>query len=183
MNDTTQNPWQTLSSEVRYDNKWLTIRHEEVLTPAQTPGIYGVVNFKNKAIGVVPIDDQGNIYLVGQYRYTLQEYSWEIPEGGCPIGDDPLEAAQRELKEETGLIAATWTRIGRIHTSNSATDEEGFVFLAENLTQSHQELEETEQIVVKKIPLTQAVEMVMNAQITDAISQSAILMVARLKNV
>ena len=183
MNDRTENPWITLTSDVKYDNKWLTIRHETVLTPAQTPGIYGVVSFKNKAIGVVPIDAEGNIYLVGQYRYTLNEYSWEIPEGGCPLGTDPLEAAKRELKEETGLLAKTWTCIGRVHTSNSATDEEGFMFLAEELSQSNQELEETEQIIVKKMPLIQAVEMVMSSHITDAISQSAILMVARLKNV
>lgn len=183
MNDPTQNPWTTLSSDVKYENKWLTIKHEQVLTPAKTPGIYGVVSFKNKAIGVVPIDQNGDIYLVGQYRYTLNEYSWEIPEGGCPLGQDPLLAAQRELKEETGLIANAWTQIGRIHTSNSATDEEGFMFLAEGLTQSEQELEETEQIIVRKIPLADAVAMVMNGQITDAISQSAILLVARLRGV
>lgn len=174
-----ENPWKTHTSTVVYDNNWLTIRHEEVTTPAGTPGIYGVVSFKNKAVGVVPIDAEGNIYLVGQYRYTLNEYSWEIPEGGCPIGTDPLDSAKRELKEETGLEARRWTPIARIHTSNSATDEEGFIFLAQDLLQGEQEPEDTEDLQVRKVPLTEAVRMVMASEITDAISMTAILMVSR----
>ncbi|WP_019986403.1 NUDIX domain-containing protein [Rudanella lutea] len=174
-----ENPWKTHTSTVVYDNNWLTIRHEEVTTPAGTPGIYGVVSFKNKAVGVVPIDAEGNIYLVGQYRYTLNEYSWEIPEGGCPIGTDPLDSAKRELKEETGLEARRWTPIARIHTSNSATDEEGFIFLAQDLVQGEQEPEDTEDLQVRKVPLTEAVRMVMASEITDAISMTAILMVSR----
>ncbi|KAB7730189.1 NUDIX domain-containing protein [Rudanella paleaurantiibacter] len=174
-----ENPWKTHSSTVVYDNNWLTLRHEDVSTPAGTPGIYGVVSFKNKAVGVVPIDAEGNIYLVGQYRYTLNEYSWEIPEGGCPVGTDPLDSAKRELKEETGLEARRWTSIARIHTSNSATDEEGFIFLAQDLVQGEQEPEDTEDLQVRKVPLAEAVRMVMASEITDAISMTAILMVSR----
>jgi 8-oxo-dGTP pyrophosphatase MutT (NUDIX family) len=181
--NSTENPWQTRSSTVAYENNWLTVRHEEVITPANTPGIYGVVSFKNKAVGVVPIDADGNTYLVGQYRYPLNEYSWEIPEGGCPLGTDPLDSAKRELKEETGLEARRWTQIARIHTSNSATDEEGFIYIAEDLIQGDHEPEETEDLQVRKIPLTEAVRMVMNSEITDSISMAALLMVGRLYNV
>jgi len=182
MNDT-ENPWQTLRSRVAYENPWLSIRHEDVVTPAGTPGIYGVVSFKNKAVGVIPIDAQGNTYLVGQYRYALNEYSWEIPEGGCPLGTDPLATARRELKEETGLEAQTWTQIARIHTSNSATDEEGFLFIAEDLTEGEHEPEETEQLRLWKLPLAEAVEMATTSRITDALSVSGLLLVARLRGV
>ena len=179
----TKNPWQTLNSAVRYENPWLAIRHEEVVTPAGTPGIYGVVSFKNKAVGVIPLDEDGNTYLVGQYRYPLDEYSWEIPEGGSPLGTDPLESAKRELKEETGLEASQCTPIARIHTSNSATDEEGFLYIAEGLTQGDHEPEETEELRIWKLPLAEAVDMVMASRITDALSVSGLLMVARLRGV
>lgn len=181
--NTTENPWQTLNSVVRYENPWLSIRHEDVVTPAGTPGIYGVVSFKNKAVGVVPIDADGYTYLVGQYRYPLNEYSWEIPEGGSPVGTDPLESARRELREETGLVAQRWTKIARIHTSNSATDEEGFLYIAEELEQGDHEPEDTEQLHVRRLPLAEAVEMVMRSEITDALSVSALLMVARLRGI
>ncbi|MBD2704224.1 NUDIX hydrolase [Spirosoma sp. BT702] len=181
--NTTENPWQTLNSSVKYENPWLAIRHEDVVTPAGTPGIYGVVSFKNKAIGVIPLDDEGNTYLVGQYRYPLNEYSWEIPEGGSPLGTDPLESAKRELKEETGLEARTWTKIARIHTSNSATDEEGFLYIAEGLEQGEHAPEETEDLRVWKLPLSEAVEMVMKSQITDSLSVSGLLKVARLRGI
>jgi len=181
--NTTENPWQTLNSAVRYENPWLSIRHEDVVTPAGTPGIYGVVSFKNKAVGVVPIDADGYTYLVGQYRYPLNEYSWEIPEGGSPIGTDPLESARRELREETGLVAQRWTEIARIHTSNSATDEEGFLYIAEELEQGDHEPEDTEQLHVRRVPLVEAVEMAMRSEITDALSVSALLIVARLRGI
>ena len=180
---TTENNWKTLSSETVYENPWLEISHREVINPAGKDGIYGVVKFKNKALGIIPVDEDGNIYLVGQFRYTLNEYSWEIPEGGGPIDEDVLDAAKRELKEETGLIAANWTRLSRIHTSNSATDEEGFLFMAEGLSQSEAEPEETEELQVKKIHLSEAVDMVLRSEITDAISMVGILMAARLKGI
>ncbi|MGA0558679.1 NUDIX domain-containing protein [Larkinella sp. VNQ87] len=179
----TNNPWKTITSTVAYENNWLKIRHEEVITPSNTDGIYGVVSFKNKAVAVVPIDEEGYTYLVGQYRYPLNEYSWEIPEGGAPIGTDLLESARRELKEETGLEAAKWTMIGRIHTSNSATDEEGFLYIAEELSQGSDEPEETEQLQIRRVSLARAVDMVMNSEITDALTVCAILKVARLKQI
>lgn len=177
-----ENPWQTLQSEVVYDNKWIQVRHEDVLNPSGGKGIYGVVHYKNKAIGVIPIDNEGYIYLVGQYRYPLNEYSWELPEGGGPMDEDPLEAAKRELLEETGLIANKWTKISRVHLSNSVGDEEGFLYVAEDLTQAEWQPEETEELHVHKVLLSDAVEMVMNSEITDSLSMIGILQVARLKN-
>lgn len=174
------NNWKTISRETTYENRWIRVEHRDVVTPAGSPGIYGVVHFKNKAIGIVPVDDEGFVYLVGQYRYPLDAYSWEIPEGGGPIGEDPLAAARRELKEETGLTAERWQQIGRVHTSNSVTDEEGLIFLAQGLTVGEAQPEETEELTLKRIPLAEAVDMVMRSEITDSIAVCGILMAARL---
>jgi len=173
------NPWKTLSTKTIYDNPWINVREDKVINPSGNNGIYGVVSFKNKAIGIVPVDKEGYTYLVGQYRYTLNEYSWEIPEGGGPIGIEPLESAKRELKEETGFTAKKWTNLGRLHTSNSVTDEEGFIFLAEDLIDGESEPEETEKLEVKKIHLKEAVEMVMSGEITDSLAIIGIMKAAR----
>ena len=173
--DETHNPWRTLSSEIKYHNPWISVREDQVQNPSGGRGIYGVVTMKNKALGIVPIDAEGNTWLVGQYRYPLNEYSWEIPMGGGLVELDVLESAQRELKEETGLTAARWTRIARLHTSNSVTDEEGFVYLAEDLTQGELEPEETEDLRLWKLPLAAAIRMVMDDQITDGISVAGLL--------
>ena len=173
------NPWKTLKIKPIYNNPWIRLEEHDVLNPAGKEGIYGKVHFKNKAMGIIPVDKNGNTWLVGQYRYTLKEYSWEIPMGGGLIGQDLLESAKRELKEETGLVAEKWTELLRIHTSNSVTDEEGFVYLAEDLTQLDTEFEETEVLQIKKLPLPEAVSMVMNGEITDAISIAGILKAAR----
>lgn len=177
------NNWKTIRKETTYENPWIRVEHRDVINPAGYPGVYGVVQFKNKAIGIVPVDDDGFVYLVGQYRYPLDEYSWEIPEGGGPIGEDPLAAAQRELKEETGLTADRWQQIGRVHTSNSVTDEEGFVFLAQGLIQGEPQPEETEELVLRCVPLAEAVAMVMRSEITDSISICGIMVAARLLGV
>lgn len=173
--DETHNPWQTLSTEVKYHNPWISVREDQVVNPSGGRGIYGVVTMKNRALGIVPIDAEGNTWLVGQYRYPLNEYSWEIPMGGGLVGFDILESAQRELKEETGMTAARWTRIARLHTSNSVTDEEGFVFLAEELTPGEVEPEETEDLRLWKLPLAEAVRMAMDDRITDCVSVAGLL--------
>lgn len=176
------NPWTTLTTREVYANKWITVTEHDVLNPAGGKGIYGKVHFKNKAIGIIPVDNDGNTWLVGQYRYTLNAYSWEIPEGGGAMDTEPLDAAKRELKEETGLTANKWTLLMRIHTSNSVTDEEGFVFLAEDLTQGEDDREETEaDLVVKKLSMQEAVSMVMDGKITDSISVAGLLKVAKMK--
>ncbi|GAB4395367.1 MAG: hypothetical protein OHK0053_02570 [Microscillaceae bacterium] len=179
---TKKNPWAVVQTRPIYENPWIRIKEDQVINPSGNPGIYGVVHFKNKAIGIIPLDGEGNTWLIGQYRYPLDEYSWEIPMGGGPLVEDTLVSAQRELKEETGLTARKWTKIARIHTSNSVTDEEGFVFLAEDLTEGETEFEETEDLAIKKIPFAEALEMVMKGEITDSLSVAGILKVARLRN-
>lgn len=179
-----KNPWTTLSGEVKYENRWITVTEYQVINPSGGKGIYGKVHFKNKAIGIIPVDRDLNTWLVGQYRYTLSAWHWEIPEGGGDLNRDPLESAKRELQEETGLIAMSWTQILHLHTSNSVTDEEGYVFLAEDLRQDSNALEETEaDLKVWKLPLKDALEMVLTGKITDSISIMAILKVARLKGI
>lgn len=177
------NPWTTLKETPVYENPWIQVSHNDVLNPSGKPGIYGVVRFKNKAIGIVPIDAEGNTWLVGQYRYSLKEYSWEIPMGGSPNEQSTLVGAQRELEEETGLTAAKWTLVSRLHTSNSVTDEEGFVFLAEELTQGPTKFDETEDLKIKKLPFKEALQMCLDNRITDCISVSGLLQVAAKKGI
>jgi 8-oxo-dGTP pyrophosphatase MutT (NUDIX family) len=176
----TQNPWVTNKTAQIYQNSWIRVEEHDIINPAGNEGIYGTVHFKNKAIAIIPIDEQGNTWLVGQYRYPLNLYSWELPMGGGPIGKDILESAKRELREETGLTAEKWTEIMRIHTSNSVTDEEGIVYLAEGLTQGETEFEETEVLQVRKLPFPEVLEMVMTGSITDGISIAGILKAARI---
>lgn len=178
--DFTVNPWTVLSSRDIYDNPWIHVREDQVLNPKGGKGIYGVVSFKNKAIGIIPIDKDLNTWLIGQYRYPLEEYSWEIPMGGGLIAIDKLESAKRELKEETGFTAAKWTLISRIHTSNSVTDEEGWIFLAEELSEGETEFEDTEVLKIWKLPFKEALDMVMRDEITDSLSIAGILKAARI---
>lgn len=171
-----QNPWQILRSELKYDNPWISLTEHQVLNPNGGEGIYGVVHFKNRAIGVLAIDAEDHIYLVGQYRFPLDQYSWEIPEGGGPVEEtDPLESAQRELLEETGLKAAHWEKMQTLHLSNSVSDEYGIIYLATGLSQHEADPEETEQLAVKRVPFETAYEMVEKGEITDSLTMVAIL--------
>lgn len=178
-----ENPWKKISSKEIYDNPWVNIRHEEVIKPNGEHGIYGVAHFKNFAAAVLPLDHDNNTWLVGQYRYTLNEYSWEIPMGGGILNSNILEAAKRELKEETGIKANHWTSLGNLHTSNSVTDEVGFLFLAEDLIFGEAQPDDTEILTLKKVSLQEAVRMVMDSEITDSLSIAAILKVARIKRI
>src|SRR4051812_13656148 len=122
-----------------------------------------------------------NTWLVGQHRYTLNEWSWEIPEGGGPLAIPVLESAKRELKEETGLEAKKWTQVLRTHLSNSVSDEEGFLFLAEDVNEGASALEETEaDMKVWKLPFQEALQMVLEGKITDSLSVMGLLMVERI---
>jgi 8-oxo-dGTP pyrophosphatase MutT (NUDIX family) len=172
--DELRNPWRTLSSRQVYDNPWISVREDQVVRPDGKPGTYGVVHFKNIAVGVLPIEDD-HIYLVGQYRYPLNLYSWEIPEGGCPEGEEPLDAARRELREETGLEAKHWRMLGEAYLSNSVADEYAVWFLATGLVPGESSPEGTEAIDVRRLPLQEAKKMAISGQIKDALSLLAIM--------
>jgi 8-oxo-dGTP pyrophosphatase MutT (NUDIX family) len=171
------NPWTILSQQPVYDNKWIGLTEFQVINPGGGKGIYGKVHFKNLAIGILPLDEEGNTWLVGQYRFPLDQYSWEIPEGGGEQDTTPVESAQRELREETGLVAKEWTPILEMHLSNSVTDEKAVLFLARQLEQHEAMPEETEQLVVRKLPFEEVFQMVQKGQITDSMSVAAILKV------
>ena len=171
------NPWQIVDQQEVYNNNWITVTHYNVINPSGNKGIYGKVHMRNVAIGIVPLDEKMNTYLVGQYRFVLNEYSWEIPEGGAPLNDEPLASAQRELLEETGLKAQEWTQIQEMTLSNSVTDERCIIFLARDLSQHSAMPEETEQLTVKKISFDEVYKMVQTGNIADAVTVAAILKV------
>lgn len=170
-----KNPWTILGEELKYDNPWIRLTEYQVLNPAGGAGIYGKVHFKNLAIGIVALDEEDRIFLVGQYRFPLNLYSWEIPEGGGPLDADPLESAQRELLEETGLRAARWEKLLELHLSNSVSDELGMLYLATGLSQHQPMPEETEELVVKKVPFPEAFAMFERGEITDSLTIVALL--------
>lgn len=171
------NSWKTLSSELVYESAWIAVHKHQTINPAGNPAIYSVVNFKNLAIGIVPLSHDGYTWLVGQWRYPLNAYSWEIPEGGGPLGEEPLDTAKRELKEETGIVADSFREIMQLHLSNSATDEHAFVFLATGLRFEDAEPEDSEDLKVKKVHIDEAFAMTLRGEITDAISVAAIMRV------
>lgn len=164
------NPWKTVSTRPIYDNPWISVREDDVIRPDGRPGIYGVVSYKNRAIGVLPVDETGDVWLVGQYRYTIDEYSWEIPEGGGPLDESPEIAAARELREETGLVAGKLEWIASARLSNSVTDEIALIYRALELTRGPSDPEGTERLEIRKVPLEKAIEMVESGSITDSIT-------------
>lgn len=168
------NPWTILQRETRYENPWIRLDHFDVLNPSGGKGIYGKVHFKNVAVGVFPLDQDLNTWLVGQYRFTLDQYSWEMPEGGGPHGEDPLLAAQRELEEETGMKAKQWTPLLTMHLSNSVSDEIALVYLAREFSMGIAHPEETEALQIKKLPFEQVYQMVERGDITDAMTVAAV---------
>lgn len=173
----TGNPWTVLSTKPIYENRWIRVVEHDVLNPSGKPGIYGVVHMQNLATGVVPLDTDGCITLVGQYRFPLKAYSWEIPEGGGDPAVDPLESVQRELAEETGLIARRWLEIQRLHLSNSVTDEIAHCYLAWELEQGIAQPEDTEELRLRRLPFAQAYAMAMRGEITDAMTVTSLLKV------
>lgn len=175
MQDPEENPWQVTAEKIIYNNPWIGLTEYQVINPSGNTGIYGKVRFKNFAIGVVPLDSEMNTYIVGQYRFALGQYSWEIPEGGGAFDVDPIESAKRELLEETGLKASRWTEIQRMHLSNSVTDELSIIYLAQDLQQFEPEPEDTEQLVIKKLPFDQVYRMVYSGEITDSVTVAAVL--------
>jgi len=174
MHDEAKNPWTIISEKNIYDNAWISVTEFDVINPNGGKGIYGKVHFKNLAIGIVALDENLNTYLVGQYRFPLNAYSWEIPEGGGELNVAPIESAKRELLEETGLIANDWKEILTMHLSNSVSDELAIIFLARNLEQRSPIPEETEELIIKKLPFEEAYQMVKQGLITDSMSVASI---------
>ncbi len=172
---TTGNPWKPQSSKQLFENPWLSLYEDVVINPGGGLSHYGKINFKNLAIGIIPLDENNNTWLVGQYRYVPDCYSWEIPMGGGPLDIHPLESAKRELREETGLVARNWQELMKLHTSNSVSDERGLVYVARDLTQGETEFEEAEDLLIQKIPLDEAIKRVLSGEITDAISIAGLL--------
>ncbi len=175
---TYKNPWKLISRRKRFENAWFTVEEDQVINPAGDEVSYGKILLNNIAVGIVPLDDEGNTWLVGQTRYVPDVYSWEIPMGGSPIGEEILATAKRELKEETGLSAETWDPLLHLHTSNSITNEEGHVFVAKGLRTGETAFEDSEDITVKKMPLQDAIQMALEGEITDAISVAALFKLA-----
>jgi 8-oxo-dGTP pyrophosphatase MutT (NUDIX family) len=173
--ETWPNLWKTQKTKTVYENPWLRLDEDEIINPGGGISHYGRIHFKNLAIGIIPLDEDNNTWLVGQYRHVPDYYSWEIPMGGGPLNIDPLESAKRELKEETGLTAERWEELMQLHTSNSVTDERGFVYVARDLSAGETEFGETEDLQIVKLPLAEAVARVMSGEITDAISVAGLL--------
>ena len=163
-------PWIRRSRRTSYENAWITVWHDEVALPDGSPGIYGVVHFANLAAGAVVLDARDQVLLVGQHRYTLDEWSWEIPEGGVSPSESPLDGMRRELIEETGVTAAEWIELARVHLSNSISDEAAIVYLATNVTAGVAEPEASEQLEPRWVPFDEALAMTLDGRITDALS-------------
>ena len=172
------NPWQTHSVDVVYDNPWIEVSHREVTTPTGSPGIYGLVSFKNLAIGIIPIDDDDHTWLVGQYRYPLDRYSWEIPAGGGPANEDPATTARRELQEECGLVASSLDELMRAAMSNSVTDEHAIIYVATDLAATETAPDETEVLALRRLPVDDAIAMALAGDIDDSLSLLGLLRLA-----
>lgn len=163
-------PWTVLGERVAFENPWMTVRSHDIITPGGDPGHYGVVCYKNLAMAVLPVFDNGDVTLVGQHRFPNDVYSWELPEGGAPMDEQPLAAAQRELKEETGLTAKSWREITRMHLSNSITDELAICYLATGLTQGEAEPDPDEVLAIRRIHFQDYLAEVTSGAITDSLS-------------
>ena len=170
-------PWTTLKEELRYETPWISVSHHEILDPSGQQGIYGVVHFKNLAIGVVPLDADLNTWIVGQYRYPVRAYSWEIPEGGGKRNIPPQASAERELREEAGIVASRWAEILRMDLSNSASDEEVVLYVAQGLTFFEPEPDHNEELVLRKLPFAELYAMVTRGEVRDSLTVAAVLRV------
>src|SRR5574343_844170 len=177
MSELEKNPWTVQHQQTVYETPWIRVDHHDVSNAAGYPGVYGTVHFKNYAIGILALDEEMNTWLVGQYRFPLQTYTWEIPEGGGPVGEDPLESAQRELLEEVGVIAKNWKLIQQLQLSNSATDEVAFLYLATGLSFQQAQPDEGEVLQLKKIPFEELYHLVKRGEITDSLRVAAVLRV------
>lgn len=168
-------PWTTLSVRNAYESPWIKVEHHEVINPGNEPGKYGVVHFKNLAVGILPLDEDMNTWIIGQYRYPLDKYTWEIPEGGGDPNIPPIESAKRELREEAGIVAERWDQILEMHLSNSATDEYGVVYLARDLSFTEPDPDVDEELEIRKVPFSELCTMVDEGKVTDSLTVAAVL--------
>jgi 8-oxo-dGTP pyrophosphatase MutT (NUDIX family) len=177
-----QNPWKRLSSRTAYENAWIRVREDQVIRPDGAPGIYGVIEIR-PSVAIVAIDDLDRVVLVGQWRYSVNRYSWEVPRGGSHTGEtDMLEVARRELAEETGVLASRWRELGFVDVCNGVADDVQTLFLAKGLSETDMRLDPEEEIVVEWHPFEDAIEMALDGRITEVCSIAAILKVAMLRN-
>lgn len=169
--------WKPGEPQVVYDNPWIRVTEQTATAPTGKPALYGLVSFKNRALAILPIHDDGTVTLVGQHRFPFGDYSWEIPEGGGPLADDPLDGARRELREETGLVADSWNEILRMQLSNSVTDELAIGYLATDLRQVDAEPQgdETEDIARVRAPFREVLDAAMAGEILDALTVAMLL--------
>jgi 8-oxo-dGTP pyrophosphatase MutT (NUDIX family) len=167
-------PWRRRSRRVAYENPWIDVWHDEVERPDGSEGVYGLVHFHTRAVGVVAVGDDGRLLLVGQHRYALDEYSWEVPEGGVEASESLEDGARRELREETGYTASRWQRLARITLSNSLTDERGALLLAEGLVAGPAEPDPTELLVARWVTLDEALAEIAAGEIHDVMTVAAI---------
>ena len=168
-------PWASRSCEVAVDNPWLALTLHDATAPTGAPARYAAVRYKNLAIGILPLFEDGSLVLVGQHRFPLMDYSWELPEGGAPLDEDPLDGARRELREEAGLEAADWREILAFQLSNSVTDERGHVYLATGLTAADCEPDPTEDLQLARVPFREALDLALRGEIKDMITLAALL--------
>lgn len=173
------NPWKTLGSRLVYDTAWFGVREDRVIRPDGAPGTYSVIDARRWALGIVPLWQDQTVTLVGQYRYPIGEYSWEIPEGGGDLRLEPLVGAKQELLEETGIEAGLWHYLGRCHTSNSFVNEVAHIYLATDLTQGEPRPGGDEKLRTRRLPLPEVIQMAQDGRITDSISVVGIFRVAR----
>ncbi len=169
------NPWKIKSNKRAYETPWIAVNHLEVVNPAGKDAIYGTIHFKNIAVGILPLDKDYNTWIVGQYRLPIEQFSWEMPEGGGDLNVPPIDSAKRELLEETGIVAQKWTELLKIHTSNSVTDEWGMIYIAQDLSFHAPQPDEDEELEIKKLPFNDLFEMVMKGEITDSLTLAAVL--------
>ena len=170
-------PWTTLSEKLAYETTWISVAHHEVIDPGGKQGVYGVIHFKNLAVGVIPLDEEMNTWIVGQYRYPMEAYSWEMPEGGGSRDLPPVESAKRELREEVGIEADRWTEILQMDLSNSASDERAIIFVAQGLTLHAPEPAHNEELEQRELPFAELYEMVQRGEVRDSLTVAAVLKV------
>lgn len=170
-------PWTRGPARPKYENLWISVTEFDATAPTGKPALYGLVSYQNLAIAILPLFDDGTTVLVGQHRFPLGNYSWEIPEGGGPLSDDPLESAKRELAEETGLQAAEWREVLQAELSNSVSDERAVGFLALGLspTADAHHADDTEDLARVRVPFREALDAAMAGHLKDVLTVAMLL--------